>query len=189
MTQELCADHRKLIASLFNFHRTRCCKILIPHENQHGQKGNFTCIEAKFILQREMGYYIIQVVRNERNRERLRPLNWYFDAYLLFQCYVPSTLIVILSWVSFWISIDAVPARISLGITTVLTITSQRASISSSLPKVSYIKAIDWWMSLCIGKLVKIGENSVTYLATYTICIWSSKTSFCFRRRLGICAS
>ena len=110
-------------------------------------------------------------------------LNWFI------KCYVPSSLIVILSWVSFWISIDAVPARISLGITTVLTITSQRASISSSLPKeryyfltpkcqnskcnsrvpigvsvsvyfvtqqVSYIKAIDWWMSLCIGTVEKL---------------------------------
>ena len=39
----------------------------------------------------------------------------------------------------------------SLGITTVLTITSQRASIATSLPKVSYIKAIDIWLCLCIG--------------------------------------
>ncbi|CAG5083258.1 Oidioi.mRNA.OKI2018_I69.PAR.g10326.t1.cds [Oikopleura dioica] len=57
----------------------------------------------------------------------------------------------VISWVSFWISIDAVPARVSLGITTVLTITSQRASISSSLPKVSYIKALDIWMVICIA--------------------------------------
>ena len=34
-------------------------------------------------------------------------------------------LVVILSWVSFWIDIDAVPARITLGLLTVLTMTTQ----------------------------------------------------------------
>ncbi|CAG5098801.1 Oidioi.mRNA.OKI2018_I69.XSR.g15989.t1.cds [Oikopleura dioica] len=51
-------------------------------------RGNFTCIEGKFILSRQMGYYLIQA-------------------------YVPTTLIVMLSWISFWISINATPARVS----------------------------------------------------------------------------
>ena len=66
------------------------------------------------------------------------------------QMYVPSLLIVVLSWVSFWINIEAAPARTALGITTVLTITTQTSGASSSLPKVSYIKAIDIWMSFCM---------------------------------------
>lgn len=68
-----------------------------------------------------------------------------YDYYLL-QIYVPSILIVILSWVSFWISVDATPARISLGLLTVLAMTTQ----SSGLPKVSYFKAIDVWMVSCL---------------------------------------
>ena len=66
--------------------------------------------------------------------------------------------------VSFWISIEATPARISLGITTVLTISSMRNGAAMSLPKVSYIKvyipnkrqnlnsikAIDIWLSFCM---------------------------------------
>ena len=47
-----------------------------------------------------------------------------FEFYLL-QTYIPSMLVVILSWVSFWIDIDAVPARITLGLLTVLTMTTQ----------------------------------------------------------------
>jgi hypothetical protein len=47
-----------------------------------------------------------------------------FGFYLL-QTYVPTILIVILSWVSFWINMEAVPARISLGVTTVLTMATQ----------------------------------------------------------------
>ncbi len=55
--------------------------------------------------------------------------------YYMIQIYVPSALVVILSWVSFWINIDAVPARISLGVLTILTITTQATGISQSLPR------------------------------------------------------
>ena len=67
----------------------------------------------------------------------------------MMQTYIPSILIVVLSWVSFWINIDAVPARISLGLLTVLTMTTQSVGMWMSLPRVSYIKAIDVWMSTC----------------------------------------
>ncbi|NWW08347.1 GLRA4 protein, partial [Oreocharis arfaki] len=87
--------------------------------------GKFTCIEVKFHLERQMGYYLIQM-------------------------YIPSLLIVILSWVSFWINMDAAPARVGLGITTVLTMTTQSAGSRASLPKVSYVKAIDIWMAVCL---------------------------------------
>lgn len=66
------------------------------------------------------------------------------------QVFIPSILIVILSWVSFWIHVDAIPARISLGVLTVLTITTQSSGIKVSLPRVSYIKAIDVWNSACL---------------------------------------
>ena len=55
--------------------------------------GNYTCAAVKFYLERTYGYYLAQV-------------------------YLPSILVVILSWVSFWLDIDAVPARISLGLLT-----------------------------------------------------------------------
>ena len=57
--------------------------------------------------------------------------------YYLIQMYIPSLLIVILSWVSFWINMDAAPARVALGITTVLTMTTQSSGSRTSLPKVS----------------------------------------------------
>jgi hypothetical protein len=37
-----------------------------------------------------------------------------FEFYLI-QTYLPTILIVILSWMSFWIDMEAVPARITLG--------------------------------------------------------------------------
>uniref|UniRef100_A0A452T0A4 Glycine receptor alpha 4 (pseudogene) n=1 Tax=Ursus maritimus TaxID=29073 RepID=A0A452T0A4_URSMA len=78
---------------------------------KHYNTGKFTCIEVKFHLERQMGYYLIQM-------------------------YIPSLLIVILSWVSFWINMDAAPARVGLGITTVLTMTTQSSGSRASLPKV-----------------------------------------------------
>ena len=42
------------------------------------------------------------------------------------------------------------PARISLSVTTVLTMATQLSGSKSSIPKVSYPKAIDVWMSACM---------------------------------------
>ena len=51
-----------------------------------------------------------------------------------------------LSWVGFWINEHCVPARVSLGITTVLAITTLTIGVQASLPKVSYVKAIDYYL-------------------------------------------
>ena len=69
--------------------------------------------------------------------------------YFLIQTYVPSTLIVILSWVSFWINPESTPARVSLGLLTVLAMSTHSTGARASLPRVSYIKAIDVWLSVC----------------------------------------
>ncbi|MEJ1289091.1 gamma-aminobutyric acid (GABA) A receptor subunit gamma 2 [Cricetulus griseus] len=69
--------------------------------------------------------------------------------YFTIQTYIPCTLIVVLSWVSFWINKDAVPARTSLGITTVLTMTTLSTIARKSLPKVSYVTAMDLFVSVC----------------------------------------
>ena len=58
-------------------------------------------------------------------------------------------LVVLLSWVSFWIDLESVPARISLGILTMLTITTQ-SSGQGRFPAVSFTKAIDVWMATCL---------------------------------------
>ncbi|CAL1271978.1 unnamed protein product, partial [Larinioides sclopetarius] len=49
--------------------------------------------------------------------------------------FVPSTLIVAVSWVSFWIRVEAAPARVSLSVTSLLTLCTQVQSHRSYLPK------------------------------------------------------
>ncbi|XP_046568441.1 glycine receptor subunit alpha-2-like [Haliotis rubra] len=87
--------------------------------------GTFTCLRAILHLKREIGFYATQT-------------------------YVPSILIVVLSWASFWIDHEAVPARISVGLLTVLTITSQSSGARAQLPRVPYVKGIDVWMTSCL---------------------------------------
>ncbi|CAN7947663.1 unnamed protein product [Ixodes pacificus] len=86
--------------------------------------GNFTCIQVTFTLKRRLGYY-------------------------MFHTYIPTCLIVIMSWISFWIKPEAVPARVTLCVTSLLTLSTQHAQSQKSLPPVSYIKAIDIFMSSC----------------------------------------
>lgn len=69
--------------------------------------------------------------------------------YFIFQTYLPSILIVMLSWISFWINHEATSARVALGITTVLTMTTISTGVRSSLPRISYVKAIDVYLVMC----------------------------------------
>ncbi|XP_029444281.1 gamma-aminobutyric acid receptor subunit gamma-1 [Rhinatrema bivittatum] len=90
----------------------------------HTLSGDYIIMTIFFDLSRRMGYFTIQT-------------------------YIPCILTVVLSWVSFWINKDAVPARTSLGITTVLTMTTLSTIARKSLPKVSYVTAMDLFVSVC----------------------------------------
>lgn len=92
--------------------------------NETFHTGEYSCLKAEFFLQRSVGYHLVQ-------------------------SYLPTVLIVVISWVSFWLDVEAIPARITLGVTTLLTISSKGAGIQGNLPPVSYVKAIDVWMGAC----------------------------------------
>ncbi|XP_057216858.1 gamma-aminobutyric acid receptor subunit beta-2 isoform X4 [Triplophysa rosa] len=86
--------------------------------------GSYPRLSLSFKLKRNIGYFILQT-------------------------YMPSTLITILSWVSFWINYDASAARVALGITTVLTMTTINTHLRETLPKIPYVKAIDVYLMGC----------------------------------------
>ncbi|KAI6232057.1 hypothetical protein M3Y95_00446800 [Aphelenchoides besseyi] len=87
--------------------------------------GKWSCMTAIFYVQREMMHHVIQT-------------------------YIPTGLIVVISWFNFWLDIDSAPARVSLSITTLLTISTQANAVKLSLPEVSYMKAIDCWLGACL---------------------------------------
>ena len=78
---------------------------------------------VNFHLQRHMGNFLIQV-------------------------YGPCCLLVVLSWVSFWLNREATADRVSLGITTVLTMTFLGLEARTDLPKVPYPTALDFFVFL-----------------------------------------
>ncbi|XP_039649507.1 gamma-aminobutyric acid receptor subunit gamma-3-like isoform X2 [Perca fluviatilis] len=86
--------------------------------------GEYVVMSVYFDLSRRMGYFTIQT-------------------------YIPCILTVVLSWVSFWIKSDATPARTALGITTVLTMTTLSTVARNSLPRVSYVTAMDLFVTVC----------------------------------------
>lgn len=86
--------------------------------------GTYSRLVAEIHFARRMGYYLIQI-------------------------YIPSSLIVVISWVSFWLHRNASPARVQLGVTTVLTMTTLMSSTNAALPKISYVKSIDVFLGTC----------------------------------------
>ncbi|GIY82381.1 gamma-aminobutyric acid receptor subunit alpha-6 [Caerostris extrusa] len=81
---------------------------------------------ARFILRRRRGYFILQI-------------------------YAPCAMIVGASWVSFWINKSDAPGRVAVGATTVLTLVTMGFGGRSSLPRVAYATAIDWFVILCFS--------------------------------------
>lgn len=53
--------------------------------------GEYSCLKVDLLFKREFSYYLIQI-------------------------YIPCCMLVIVSWVSFWLDQGAVPARVSLGL-------------------------------------------------------------------------
>nr|CAD7412044.1 unnamed protein product [Timema cristinae] len=126
--------------------------IATPSANQTDQlkSGEYSMLLVSFHLQRHMGNFLIQV-------------------------YGPCVLLVVLSWVSFWLNREATADRVSLGdvissflnqlkyyidrvaapvsdsITTVLTMTFLGLEARTDLPKVSYPTALDFFVFLSFG--------------------------------------
>ncbi|XP_059216610.1 gamma-aminobutyric acid receptor alpha-like isoform X2 [Stomoxys calcitrans] len=87
------------------------------------QSSEYSMLMVNFHLQRHMGNFLIQV-------------------------YGPCCLLVVLSWVSFWLNREATADRVSLGITTVLTMTFLGLEARTDLPKVPYPTALDFFVFL-----------------------------------------
>ncbi|XP_073239656.1 gamma-aminobutyric acid receptor subunit beta-2-like [Porites lutea] len=89
-------------------------------------KGSFTSLQAFFTFKRRVSYFITTT-------------------------FMPAVVLVILSWCCFWIDRSAVPARVALSITTILTTILLYGSVNSNMPKVSYSKAIDYFLMTSLG--------------------------------------
>lgn len=106
----------KIHIAQFVVHHVQIDSTIVTYES-----GNFTQLDIRFSFKRRIGYYVIQV-------------------------YLPASLMVAISWIVFWLDQDDMGGRVGLGITTILTIMFLLGSVNTSLPRVSYPKAIDWFL-------------------------------------------
>lgn len=113
--------------------------------------GNYSVLAVSFRLKRHLGFYVIQD-------------------------FIPTLLIVMLSWVGFWIDDRSVPARVSLGITTVLSITTLFFGIQATLPKVGYIKAIDYYL---LGSFFFVFGALIEFAIICTVQVKSDRDTKC----------
>ncbi|XP_020625862.1 glycine receptor subunit alpha-4-like [Orbicella faveolata] len=87
--------------------------------------GNFSYLGIRFVLVRRLSFYLTKI-------------------------YIPAMLVVFVSWLSFFVDRNSAPARVSLGITTVLTMTTLIMGFGQdSLPVVSYMRALDLYLVVC----------------------------------------
>ncbi|KAI1290949.1 Glycine receptor subunit alphaZ1 [Halotydeus destructor] len=85
--------------------------------------GTINCLRGVVVLKRFVGNFVIMK-------------------------YVPSTIIVMMCFVGFWIPANAYPARVALSITSLLALITQQ--MQASALNVSYIMALNVWSLICI---------------------------------------
>lgn len=84
----------------------------------------------------------------------------------LISIYFPSTLIVMMSFVSLWIDPLAVPGRVTLVVTSLLALVTQLLSVRQRMTPVSYVTALDIWFFSCLSLVsLCLFEFSLAYSA------------------------
>ncbi|KAF4518742.1 hypothetical protein B566_EDAN006145 [Ephemera danica] len=109
------------------------------------KEGNYSRLVAYFRFERQIGHHLIQT-------------------------FAPSALVVMLSWFSFWLGLDAIPGRVTLLVTSMLTLVTMFTGLKSDIPPVAYVKALDLWMAGCmvfvfaaLGEFVVVKVLDVQY--------------------------
>lgn len=126
--------------------------------------GNFSRLTVFFRFERQIGHHLIQT-------------------------FAPSALVVCLSWFSFWLGLDAIPGRVTLLVTCMLTLVTMFTGLRADIPPVAYVKvsffyfgprfnidfemisqALDLWMAGCmvfvfaaLGEFVVVKVLDVQY--------------------------
>jgi neurotransmitter-gated ion-channel len=67
-------------------------------------------------------------------------------AYPAVQVILPLVLIVLMGWTAMWPDPSAVPARVSIAVTTMLTLIAYRFTLARSLPNLDYLTRMDYFM-------------------------------------------
>ncbi|KFM73512.1 Glutamate-gated chloride channel, partial [Stegodyphus mimosarum] len=88
-------------------------------------RGNFSCLHILLVFTRDKNFYFSTV-------------------------FVPGIILVASSFISFWLDKNVVPARVMIGVTTMLSFCTTTNNFRSSLPVVSNLTAMNLWDFVCM---------------------------------------
>ncbi|GBM68459.1 Glutamate-gated chloride channel alpha [Araneus ventricosus] len=106
--------------------------------------------------------------------------NFTFHRHLsshIFNVYIPSGLVVFLSFLSFWLNVRSVPARVALGLTSLLTLSTQASQVRSRLPPINYLTALDVWLFVCILLVFLSLIEYATVYSCYSVKVRNRRSS------------
>jgi len=92
---------------------------------QNYTAGIYSCLQVEFTFKHRIGYYIIQT-------------------------YIPSILILFLSWMQFWMKAKDSTCRILVGFLSLLAMLMISNQAAEDGPDVSYMTAMDLWTGVCL---------------------------------------
>ncbi|XP_069676533.1 glutamate-gated chloride channel isoform X5 [Periplaneta americana] len=89
------------------------------------QQGNYSCLKVDLIFTRDRAFYFTTV-------------------------FIPGIILVTSSFITFWLEWNAVPARVMIGVTTMLNFFTTSNSFRGTLPVVSNLTAMNVWDGVCM---------------------------------------
>ena len=104
----------------------------------------FTYLQFYFLIEKYCIPYFVQVlidlfcILGSYSRVTMQLVLTRKITYHLFRTYLPSGLFVIIGWFSLFIPLDHVPGRVTMGMTTLLTLAAMFSAIATTTPRVSY---------------------------------------------------
>ncbi|XP_030761966.1 glutamate-gated chloride channel isoform X3 [Sitophilus oryzae] len=87
--------------------------------------GNYSCLRVHLIFTRDRAFYFTTV-------------------------FIPGIILVTSSFITFWLEWNAVPARVMIGVTTMLNFFTTSNGFRSTLPVVSNLTAMNVWDGVCM---------------------------------------
>lgn len=93
---------------------------------RHTWRKDYSCLSVLLIFSRDLSFYFTTV-------------------------FVPGMVLVTSSFISFWLDVNAVPARVMISMTTMLSYCTTTNSFRSKLPVVSNLYALNLWDFFAIG--------------------------------------
>eukprot|EP00794_Sanderia_malayensis_P019259 gene19259-21187_t len=161
---------------LFPFDKQHC-SLTFTSYSYNMSFTNFTWYETPYVKQKSMDQYIVMGARDSRiidvyNGHKFSVLSATFTferrvGFYILQLYLPTAMLVCLSWGMLCLDQNSSGDRITVGLTLFLTMIFLHGYANTSLPRVSYIKSVDLFMVVSLLEILLILVESLVVTNMY----------------------